>query len=322
MSKTTKIWLIAAVFAITLGIIIFGGAMTMLRWDFTKLSTNNYETKSYEITEDLNAISVTTDTADITFVSSKNNKCSVECYEQTNLTHSVKVKDGTLIVEVVDSRKWYEYIGINFGSPQITVYLPQGEYGALSVKSDTGNVEIPNAFKFKSIDVSVSTGDVKCYSSATETIKIAATTGKISVADISVGLLDLSVSTGNVTASGVTCNGDVKVGVSTGKTYLTDIVCQSVISSGSTGDILLKNVIATEKFSIERSTGDVKFDGSDAAEIFAETDTGNVTGTLLSAKVFIVKTDTGKKQVPDTVTGGRCEITTDTGNVNIKVLEK
>jgi DUF4097 and DUF4098 domain-containing protein YvlB len=320
MSKTTKIWLIAAVLAIMIGIIIFVGAMTMLRWDFTKLSTNNYITKNYEITEDFSSVSVITDTSDVTFVASENNKCTVECREQTNMPHSVAVKDGTLVIEATDSRKWYEYIGINFGSPKITVYLPEGEYGALSVKSDTGAVEIPDDFKFKSIDVSVSTGNVKCYASAAEAIKIAATTGKISVENISAGTLELSVSTGNVNVSGVTCKGDVKVGVSTGKTYLTDVVCQSAISSGSTGDILLKNVIAAEKFSIKRSTGDVKFNGCDASEIYVKTDTGDVSGTLLSDKVFITETDTGSINVPNSITGGRCEITTDTGDIKIDVI--
>lgn len=59
---------------------------------------------------------------------------------------------------------------------------------------------------------------------------------------------------------------------------------KSVISSGNTGDISLDNVIAAEKLSIERSTGDVKFKGSDAAELFVKTDTGDVTGSLLTSK--------------------------------------
>ena len=100
---------------------------------------------------------------------------------------------------------------------------------------------------------------------------------------------------------------------------MTDIECKNVISSGNTGDISLKNVNAAEKISIERSTGDVRFDGCDAAEIFVKTDTGDVAGTLLSDKVFIVETDTGSVDVPKTVTGGQCEITTSTGDINISI---
>ena len=90
------------------------------------------------------------------------------------------------------------------------------------------------------------------------------------------------------------------------------------MSSGSTGDISLNSVIAVEKFSVERSVGDVKFISCDAAEIYVKTDTGDITGNLLSNKVFITHTATGNVDVPKTAEGGRCEITTDTGDIKIK----
>lgn len=322
MRTRTKVWLIVAASLVLIGCILFVGVMSMLKWDFTKLSTGKYENNDYKIHEDYQHISIIIDTADIVFVPCESTTPSVSCYEQKNNKHSVSVKDGTLEIEIVDTRKWYENTGINFGTPKIAVYIPEGEYGKLSVKASTGNVEIPEMFKFRSIDISVSTGDVKNYASALEGVKIKTTTGNICIEDASADSLDLTASTGKVTASGVTCEGDITVGVSTGKTYLSNIRCKSVISSGSTGDILLKNVIATERFSIERSTGNVKFDGSDAAEIFVKTDTGDVSGNLLTDKVFITKTDTGDVDVPKTVTGGRCEITTDTGDIEIKTRQE
>ena len=44
-----------------------------------------------------------------------------------------------------------------------------------------------------------------------------------------------------------------------------------------------------------------------------------LTGTLRTEKVFITASDTGKVNVPKTITGGRCEITTATGNIEIEV---
>lgn len=319
MSKGAKIWLIVAASLILIGGIIFVGVMTMLKWDFAKLSTNPYETNEYEMDEAFKAISVDIDTADITFISSENSKCSVVCYEQKNLKHSVTVKDDTLVIETVDTRKWYEHIGITFDTPKITVAIPEGEYGALSVRSSTGDVEISKDFKFESMDLSTSTGDVKNAASAAEAIKIKTSTGNIGIEGIAAGSLDLSVSTGRVNVSGVACEGDVSVVVSTGKAYLVDVACQNLSSSGNTGDISLKQVVAEERFSIERSTGDVKFEGCDAAEIFVEADTGDVKGSLLTDKVFITQTDTGRVDVPKSITGGRCEITTNTGNIQITI---
>ena len=322
MKTRTKVWLIIAASLVLIGCILFAGLMTTLKWDFMKLATVKYETNTYEIGEAFDGISMNTNTADIEFMLSDDENCRVECHEEANAKHSVTVEDGTLTVELIDERSVYGfagYIGLNFGSPKITVYLPKTEYTSLLIDESTGDIEISKDFNFSNIDISLSTGDVNFNASASETIKIKTSTGNIRVENITAGALDLSVSTGKVTVSGVTCEGDVTIGVSTGKTYLTDIACKSIISSGRTGDIYLNDVIATEKFSIERSTGDVKFDGSDASEIFVETSTGDVKGSLLTDKVFIVKTGTGYIDVPKSVDGGRCEITTKTGDIVLKI---
>lgn len=280
MKKSTKIWLITATSLVALGCIMFSVAMTKIHWDFTKLSTVKYETNTYEVTDDFNSISMLTDTADILFVQSDDKICKVVCYEMSDMKHTTTVQNNTLTINVTDEREWYDHIGITLGSPKITVYLPKTEYDSLAIKEDTGDIEVPEVFKFKSIDIATSTGDI--------------------------------------IIAGVTCEGDIVINVSTGKANLTDIKCKSFISDGSTGDISLKNVIATEKFSIERSTGDVKFDGCDATEIWVETDTGDVTGKLLSEKIFITQTSTGDVHVPKSTNGGKCEITTSTGDIHLK----
>ncbi len=319
MSKKTKIWLVIGALLVLLGAAIFAAAMMSFKWDFKKLSTAKYETNTYEIGESFKDISVVTNTADIELVPSENSKVKVVCYEEQNAKHFAAVKDGALVIEIVDERKWYEHIGINFENPKLTVYLPKGEYGALSLKGHTGDAAIPEGFKFQSIDIAQSTGDVVNCADALEAVKIKTDTGDISIQNISAQALDISVSTGRVNVADVNCEGTVKIGVSTGKTDIDGLNCKNLISSGSTGDISLKDAVAAEKFFVERSTGDVKFEKSDAAEIFIKTDTGSVSGTLLTDKVFVTESDTGKIKVPNSVSGGRCEITTDTGNIKISI---
>ena len=110
MSKATKIWLITAASLIVAGMIIFGGTMAVIKWDASKLLTNKYETNSHNISETFANISVNADTADILIVPSDDGSASVECYERENVKHSVSVKDGVLVIDTVDERKWYEHI--------------------------------------------------------------------------------------------------------------------------------------------------------------------------------------------------------------------
>lgn len=319
MRAATKVWLAVAGSLVLVGCILFVCALAAMQWDFTKLTTGNYETNRYEVGETFRDLSVKTDTADVRFVLADDGVCRVECYEEEAAKHSVTVKDGVLVIEVHREKSWYAHIGMGFRSPKITVSLPETAYRMLTVRGSTGNVEIPEQFTFEGVDLSSSTGRASCYASVSGVLKIKTSTGDIRVGNSTVGALDLAVSTGAVTVSDVKCRGDMTVGVSTGKAYLTDVLCENVTSRGSTGKIVLTRVIAANKCTIERSTGDVRFEGCDAAELSVSTGTGDVTGSLLTEKVFITDTGTGKVDVPRTTTGGVCEIRTDTGRIIIRI---
>lgn len=319
MNKKTKIWLIVAASLILIGVIMFGGIMTVMKWDFTKLSTVKFDSTNHEIKEEFKNITIKTDTADVEFLVSNANSTRVECFELRNAKHSVSVVNGTLEIKLVDTRKWYEHIGIYMKTPKIKIYIPDGAYGKLEMSSSTGDTKLPEGFEFKSVDIKASTGNVTNFALSNGPVTIKTSTGDIHVANSYAATYNLAVSTGNITVKNTKCDGEFKIKVSTGKTVMDDVECGMLISDGSTGNISLTKVTAIEKFSIERSTGDVKFDGCDAGGIFVETDTGNVKGSLLSEKIFITNTDTGKIDVPKSVTGGKCEISTDTGDIIITV---
>ena len=319
MGKNMKIWLIIAASLVILGSIVFGGVMSMQKWDFKKLSTTKYETNRYDIQEDYKDIRITADTSDITFTPSENSKTAIICYEQTDMKHSVSVKDGVLTISVNDTRKWYSYLSIHFSTPKITVCLPSDQYGSLFVKEDTGDITLPKDFSFENVDISTSTGNVTSSACARDNIIIETSTGSIRAENVTAKTLTLSASTGKITVSNADVEGEVATKVSTGKVKLTDVACKNLTATGNTGGILLDNVVAAEKFTIERTTGDVAFNACDAAEITVRTDTGDVSGTLLTEKVFITQSDTGSVKVPNTVTGGKCQITTDTGDIIITV---
>ena len=61
MSKKLKIWLIAAASLMVVGGMIFAGVMTVLGWDFSKLSTIPYETNEYSVSEPFQDIEIYTD---------------------------------------------------------------------------------------------------------------------------------------------------------------------------------------------------------------------------------------------------------------------
>lgn len=300
MRKTTKISLLIAILLILAGGILFVCTMATLHWDFTGLSTIQYKTNTYVVTEEFQDITIDSEIADILFLPTYEGRCRVVCDEETNTKYIVEVVDGTLTIEFVSDKSISDYIrniGINLYSPKLTIYLPKAEYQQLTIREDTGDIKLLGDFHFESMDLSLHTGDVSCYASVSGLMKIKTTTGDIRVENVSADEVELTVSTGDV--------------------HLEDLQCNTLQSSGNTGDIQLTDVIVKETISIIRTTGDVRFRGSDASTILVETDSGDVTGTLLTDKVFTTHTRTGDVDVPKTTIGGSCQITTSTGDIHI-----
>ena len=319
MNKDLKMWLILAAVLTIIGCLVFVGGMTAMKWDFKMLTTVKHETNTYEINEPFTNISVKS-SADVLFLPSVDAKVTVICYEQVNIKHAVTVSDGTLKIEADDTRKWYEYIGVNFKTPKITVYIPAGEYGELMLDCLTGNIEISKEFKFKNIDVSISTGDVTCFATSSERTSINVITGDIRVEGCSAGSYVLNAATGKTTVFNVTCD-QLYSDVNTGKVSLKNVMCNTITSIGNTGAIKLENVKSANLMKIQRTTGDIELDRCDGGEISINATTGDVKGSLLSGKIFFASSTTGKVSVPQTITGGKCEISTTTGDIKIVLAE-
>lgn len=321
MSRKMKGWLAAGVLLVLVGCMVFVGAMAMMDWNFKKLSTEKYETNRYEITESFSSLSIDTKVADVKLLPSEDGSVSVVCYEREKMKHSVEVVDRRLTVSLVDTRKWYEHVSVGFDTPSVTVFIPSGEYSELYVKNSTGRVDIPSDFAFGSIELSLTTGNVSVGASVSGALRVKTSTGGVSLDGVSAGSIELSLTTGRASIEDVSCDGELSVSVTTGRTVLARVTCGGLTSGGSTGGISLDGVIVEGRMTVERSTGSVKLERCDAAEIFIETDTGDVRGSLLTGKQFVVETDTGDLSYPRESTGGRCEITTDTGDVVITVVK-
>ena len=317
MKRKNKGLLIAAALLVIAGFAICAGVMILFDWDFSMLNTVDYETNVHDISGTFDNISINTDTADITFELSENGECKVVCREIKKMPHSVLVKDGTLEITRTDKQKVTAHIGIAMEVPAITIYLPSSEYDLLYIKETTGDITIPKEFCFENIEICATTGDVECYASAEENFIIETDTGDITSEYISADTIELSVTTGDIKLGNVDCGGTLKIGVSTGESYVHGVRCENLVAEGNSGDITLTDVIASGSLYVERSAGDVAFERCDAAEIFILTDTGDVSGSLLSEKYYVISTDTGDVNVPRTTGGGRCEINTDTGDITI-----
>lgn len=340
MKKSMKKPLLIALLLCLAGLIIWFVSLAAVEFDITKISTVDHETNTYEIDGEFDKILIETDTADIRFVWTEED-CKMVCHEEAKVKHTATVRDDTLVIRAIDTREWYDHVGMSFEDVELTLYLPKTQFLKVDIESDTGDVEVPEDFRFDWATVKTDTGKINWKVPVTEKFTAKSDTGDVWAEADAFGLLNIDTSTGDVTVNAETfeelsvgtTTGDITVtsvkddessilvSTDTGEILFEDILCKICSTESDTGKIRLKNVIAHVTGYFVSDTGDVTLENADVLKNFyIKTDTGDVTGTLLSEKTFLTETDTGRINVPKTTGDVECHITTNTGDINIEVI--
>ena len=341
MKKANKITIIVAIILVATGIALFVAGFAMMNFNFKEASDMKYTTNIHKITEDFSSISINISVADIAFIVSDSGESRVEYYENDKRIHTVAVNNGVLCIEEQKNFNMFNFIGIDFDHPRVTLYLSRTDFDSLHINSDTSLIVVPAEFSFRAANIDNHTGDVS-YNAPTATgLSIKTTTGRIMVSDISVSQdIYLQANTGHVTLTSARAEGYVHVLTSTGRIHLEDIECgdiditsstgnknisrlkcRNLTSESTTGRTSLTDVIAEGNVIIKADTGDVTLERFDAEYTKITTNTGDVKGTVVGNKVIYAGSNTGRISIPHGINGDACEIRTNTGDIIITIAE-
>lgn len=320
MRKGKKIIIFAAVILVAVGILTAVCAMVMMNFDFGKMNTMSYVTKTYIVHEDFEDIFIDDTEADVKILPSDDGQCKVVCTEDENDTicHEVSVSKGKLKIELNDNRSWRGYIGVFLESMEVLIYLPDRAYESIEVKTSGGSMDIPDGFSFKNVKIESSSGDISMCADVGNSLIAESSSGKIDVNKTSPETANIRTSSGDVTVENVKGSSALTMKTVSGHIEVSDTVIDELTAHTSSGEMDFVNVIANEEINAESTSGDVCFDGCDSASIFVTTSSGFVKGTLLSEKVFTTHTSSGDIDVPHSQSGGKCEISTSSGDIQFK----
>ncbi len=334
-----KVWIIASscilvgLLTLLIGVIAIGG-------DFKKLSTEKYESKQQVVQEEFTSISLDVGASNVTILPSTDGSCTVSYMESKKDVVSISVQEGTLVVQEQDNRKWYQKIGLYFGSRKAVVTLPEKVYESIEVKVGSGEIRLASGITAKSATLKSGSGDITCNSSNFSVLSVQASSGDIELVDGKLesltaktgsGDIDLTgveltatltatAGSGEVSLNGVKVDGAISVTVSSGEIELENVECGELIARASSGDIECKNVVSVGKSELYTGSGDIHLDLCDAESYKMQTSSGDVKGTLRSAKIFYAQASSGKVKVPHSTEGGVCEVKTGSGNIRLEIL--
>ena len=306
MKPAKKKALIIAAVCVAAGMLLSFSALAALDFNFFELGTMEPASNTYVFSDAFPFANITVRGAecDVRLLPSGDGDCTVVCNETDRITHTVTVENDTLMIKRTDDRKWFEHIGImwNYWGPiEVLVYLPERIYENLYIETVSGAVEVPDHFSFARAEVEGVSGDIHF---------MAAVRGDLSIQDVSGGIRVDSIDV----AGAFTCENV------SGKQTVSHVTCQSATFNSTSGGVSLSDVVASESIRMESVSGRLDLTRCDAGTLWLKTVSGSVTGTLCTEKVFAAGTTSGNIRVPDTAAGGRCEVETVSGDINLGIV--
>jgi hypothetical protein len=186
-----------------------------------------------------------------------------------------------------DSNCFPNSYSINFNLHNtIKIYLPKGSViNDLYVKNSSGDVTLAG-FIAKDLSVTVSYGDFSMMNAAATEADITLSSGRSKISDFAVGELNFTNSYGNAIFTNLNAGEDLlesdisydslDINMSSGNVTLTGLNFKSIELSNSYGDVTCDEV-AAEDFDMELSSGNLEVSNADIQDIEVDNSYGNVT---------------------------------------------
>ena len=273
------------------------------------------EVKEYSFaTPDFSDIMIDGGSATVQLLPASDGVCRVQCSEARGRQTIVGVTEGLLHIQRIS--KW-SLFPLSLGEDFIRVYLPARSYESLWVKTSSGGVSVPADFRFRSAVVNASSGGIGFASEVTDELNVQTSSGGVAVSNASPDSLFVSASSGGVTVLGMS-PGEATLRVSSGSLRLDGVRCGELSAESSSGSIRLSDVIAEGAITLGCTSGSIRLDGCDAAELHIECTSGSVTGRLLTPKIYEASATSGSVRVPESGSGGLCEVRTTSGSIRFE----
>lgn len=303
MKNAKKIVISAALLLVAVGGLMTAAAAVRGDFDMENRKGLSYEMNTFEVKEAFSDIYVEDAECSVRILRAADGNCKVVCPDKQDgsIHHTVTVSDGVLSVRCHDERKWYQYIGVSFGIPDVEVYLPEKEYGQLAFHTTAGNIQVAEGFSFESASLESNSGSIRMYSEVKKELKAESTSGDITIENAAPETLAAKSGSGRIA--------------------LSHIRSGEITARSTAGEIELTDVVAEKSLYAKSSNGGVALDGCDGGTIRIETTSGSVRGTILSDKIFIADSTSGSIKIPRSSMGGECEITTTSGSIAIEIKQ-
>lgn len=289
---------------------VFGIGVAAAEGDFTALNTVEYQTKTWQESAQITALSVDYSVSDIEVHFTKDaTQVRVEYDEEYTKkgkrTSTAVITEVGSTIKISENRKGTSWLQWSVGyTPKVAVYIPESRALALDIETETGDVLFLGEGNFTALQAETETGSIRSDSAITvqNGAIFSAETGSISLAELTAQTLSVENETGSIRLTEAIVTTKAEVEVDTGSIQILALQAQTAHIKGGTGSITLGNITANE-LSVKNSTGDVKSKADtyiDSRALTLVCNTGDIRVSLVGKYTdyaMQVKTSTGKANI-------------------------
>lgn len=307
-----KYALITAAICLGSGILIILAALCWIGFDFTKLNAVQLESKTMDISTEIQSVEIIDSLSDVSVVPSSDSLCHIYFKENETFSYSITVEKGKLTIRSTDSRKWYEQIGLHIdNSYSLTVALPiysaqsvsgagqffgsYANYDALFVQTVSGDISVSRQLHIDEVELYSTSGDIRCEA-RTSSLRSA----------LGLTLLSRHVET---------VSGDISISNVGGSGCITTVFAKS-----TSGDITISDLQA-DALNAQSVSGDLELTDIEMESATLKTVSGDIRLALPHTMNFVTKTTSGSVKTPGSSPNeGVCELVTTSGNIEVYLL--
>lgn len=303
-----KYTLITAAICLGTGILIILVALCWIGFDFTMLNTVELESKTMDISAEVQSVEIFDSLSDVSIVPSSDSLCHVYFKENETFSYSITVENGKLTIRSTASRKWYEQIGLHIDNGySLTVALPiysaqpaqpfgtYANYDALCVQTVSGDISVSRQLHIEEVTLYSTSGDIRCEVRTSSLMS-------------ALGLTQLGRHVETV-------SGDIHISNVGGSGCITTIFAKS-----TSGDITISDLQA-DTLSAQSVSGDLELSDIEMESATLKTVSGDIRLALPHTMNFVTKTTSGSVKTPGSSPNeGVCELVTTSGDIEVYLL--
>ena len=220
----------------------------------------SYIALTYEITDHYKAIMILAKDAKVSIEPSNDNNTKLAIYEKKRRPYSFFLQNDLLTIASTKT-KWYHLLKIGIDRSEIKLYVPKLVLENITVRSNTGHINIAS---------------IACNGS----ISIQTNTGRISLENISCQAFDTKGNTGSLSLNKVFAKESIFIKLNTGNVTVNDCSATNIIIKTNTGRVCGK-LPSNTVFTARTNTGKIDIPSAPIGEVIGarceiKTNTGSI----------------------------------------------